>query len=274
MVSSADTDSDDSDFQPAEGGGGKQTGRAQKTKEKVGGKSGKKKDAENTKATKNKGKGGKTNKAVDKDATKDDSESESTLSEHEDPPVAKRRPKPRTKKEWDEYARIQREEKKKRREEEDDPDYEDQEVDEYKVAGKKSNKVVDTSMAEEEREEDGYNYNGIKKQRNRAKVTDVVDNGCMEEDVDGKVAISRFAFSAEKEVLYESVIQLLGSRALQLSDAMKYEVFKWYKQLKVNAVGFCKERVLQEVLRNAEREKMPFSTLYFGGYANCMGGSY
>jgi hypothetical protein len=137
----------------------------------------------------------------------------------------------------EERERARREELRK------DPDYDGKEEDNNDEASEAS----------------GVEQEARVQQRYRA-VRDL-DSDCMSRDSNGMIAISKFSYNPEKKVKVDNVRQILGSRANTLTEEEIEEIIAWFRQLKVNAGAFCRERILAEVMNNARKEKVGYSSL-------------
>jgi hypothetical protein len=97
------------------------------------------------------------------------------------------------------------------------------------------------------------------KKRYRAKKE--LDSQCMWKDKDGKVAITKFAYNPERSVDSNDVVQILGAKALSLSNDDIDKVIEWFMQLKVNAGNYMRDRIIEEIIINARKENLGFDRL-------------
>ena len=83
---------------------------------------------------------------------------------------------------------------------------------------------------------------------------ETIDNSCMSQWMteSGKIAISKFNLEPEKGVKREDVVQLLGSKAKQMTEDDIERVIRWVTQLKFLTHGFMKERITEEILNNSD----------------------
>jgi hypothetical protein len=80
----------------------------------------------------------------------------------------------------------------------------------------------------------------------------VFDNSIMPK-INGRVRISKFSYHPEYAVKDDTVLQLIGPRAIDMSEQLKKNTIQWYKQLKVQAGMFCKHRIGEEIVSNCAR---------------------
>jgi hypothetical protein len=68
---------------------------------------------------------------------------------------------------------------------------------------------------------------------------------------EGKVSMSKYNYDTERTITKESVEKVLGSKAKQLKEDDLLKVIKWFELLKKNARNFMRDRVVEEIMRNA-----------------------
>jgi hypothetical protein len=79
-------------------------------------------------------------------------------------------------------------------------------------------------------------------------------NDCMQQfkNAAGLIEISRLSFS-ENEVTELAVHVLLGTKAPQMIPDEISKTVDWYKQLKVQASNYCKDRAVEDLRRKPNR---------------------
>ena len=96
-------------------------------------------------------------------------------------------------------------------------------------------------------------------QRNRSKKE--IDYTMMEKNERDNVEISRQAYKPENAISDEMVLLHLGNRSLDLTADEIQQVKEWFEQIKVHVGDFMRERICQEVLKNAEDLELDFNTI-------------
>jgi hypothetical protein len=69
------------------------------------------------------------------------------------------------------------------------------------------------------------------------------------------------AFSENPEVTKQSVRVLLGTTVSQMTKEELEKIINWYRQLKVQASIFCKDRAAEDLLYSAVQLGVPFKTV-------------
>jgi hypothetical protein len=218
-------------------------------------------DGDNSPSQKEKGKGkgkgksnggGKNNQNPKKtNKNREGNKSEANNSDEDDEKVVRlgRRPKPLSRHEWEERHKQKKRLREQRKKEEEDPNYESDSENSTKltVVGKENKVSVDD----------------IKQKSNsqRVRTAKELNNDCMWKDKDGKIAIAKLSYDPETRVTDDKCIQVIGSKALQLTDQQKEEVCEWFRQLKKNALDYGKKRYCEEILANAATENLGITTL-------------
>jgi hypothetical protein len=100
---------------------------------------------------------------------------------------------------------------------------------------------------EEEKEEEDLlgDRPQVVKRRNRSKKP--CSNKCMHKNAE---EILQLAFSENREVTKQSVWVLLGTTVSQMTKDKLEKTIDWYRQLKVQASNYCKDRAVQDLLYN------------------------
>jgi hypothetical protein len=76
----------------------------------------------------------------------------------------------------------------------------------------------------------------------------------------GLIEISWLSFS-ENEVTELAVRVLLGTKVSQMNPDEISKTVDWYKQLKVQASNFCKDRAMEDLLYGASQIGVPFKNI-------------
>jgi hypothetical protein len=117
----------------------------------------------------------------------------------------------------------------------------------------------DEEEEEVDEEDDGDGHGELIKTRNRAKRP--WSNECMNANEDGIVEISRLGFPVDHEVTEESVRVVLGTKVSQMTHLQIETTIDWYKQLKVQAGNYFKDRAVEDLLYNATQLGVPFKNV-------------
>jgi hypothetical protein len=119
---------------------------------------------------------------------------------------------------------------------------------------------MDNDEVEEENAIDHDDNFVAVRRRNRAKKP--WSNDCRQQfkNTAGLIEISRLSFS-ENEVTELAVHVLLGTKVSQMKPDEISKTVDWYKQLKVQALNYCKDQAVEDLLYSASQIGVPFKDI-------------
>ena len=82
----------------------------------------------------------------------------------------------------------------------------------------------------------------------------------MPKNANGKVEISRFAYDPELKVTSANIVQILGSLAVRMTEEQKKKAVIWFRNLKIKVGIFCRDRIMDEILKNCKAKGLPLNT--------------
>ena len=88
-----------------------------------------------------------------------------------------------------------------------------------------------------------------------------MDYSMMVKNSKGNVELSKFAYRPEDAITDEEVARHLGSRAASMTASEIQQVKEWFQQMKIHVGDFMRERVGHEILVNAEKAELDYSTI-------------